>query len=161
MNVFTTSLIRSLEDATWFANGGRPIGPRSEIIQTPSWERAVTQARSREWDDFLLERANDLGRELFSISEQRLSGWNELADELRPVAREIVRAKAGHYETTQGLPKTLDQILGWTILHALLEAEYSDIRKPTVYGELANWIVKGHLPCGWIGAYPAGKLCVY
>jgi hypothetical protein len=50
----------------------------------------------------------------------------------------------------------------WNVLAALMENAYIDCDHGAFFfHELLTVYQAGHLPCGWIGAWPEGKLVVY
>jgi hypothetical protein len=59
------------------------------------------------------------------------------------------------------LPPEIFASVYWDVGHIFLEAEYADVYPPTFYASQAYWYLKGHFPCGWSGAFPAGKVIVY
>ncbi|MCD0462542.1 hypothetical protein [Roseiconus lacunae] len=47
------------------------------------------------------------------------------------------------------------------IMLSLIERRFASILSSTVAVEWAQWLVHGHIPCGWSGAFPEGKLLVW
>jgi hypothetical protein len=47
------------------------------------------------------------------------------------------------------------------LVHACVEQEYADVVAPAFFSRLAEWYLRGHYPCGWLGDYPDGKIMVY
>ena len=78
-------------------------------------------------------------------------------DKLNPQLDEIFETKLG--KVPDSMPTfDRDDIRG-LILLACIEMQYPDV-SGTFAKECCDWILRGKLPIGWDGEYPAGKLVV-
>jgi hypothetical protein len=51
--------------------------------------------------------------------------------------------------------------LKWNLVNYLLEDAYSNFLQEPFFDGLINVYEAGHMPCGWSGTWPAGKLVIY
>lgn len=153
--------LRSIE---WLSQVGR-----STSVELPFKCRFVSDAldakkmvERSEWEEWTLDKANELTAFLHSRYRNRYSGqWNKivrtaksfLKDELEP---RVLPALA---EVTPGSEDAL-HALRWDILHALMEAAYADCRPPQFFTHLVAVYEAGHMPVGW-DASSSGTLLVY
>lgn len=159
MHPRTVASLDQLEKADWFAAVG--VKDTDAAIVLSSWDEAIEHCGSLEWENLLLEAANQYRERLLERSKERLGKWNEIVDEIKPVTVALVRRKISEVCTKHGLPKVFEDTVQWDILHLCMEAEYADVYPAGFYASQAYWYVKGHFPCGWQGEFPEGKLIVY
>jgi hypothetical protein len=46
-------------------------------------------------------------------------------------------------------------------VHLIVEDAYADLEPPTFYRDLFDVYARGRFPCGWEGAFPAGRVLVW
>lgn len=57
---------------------------------------------------------------------------------------------------------TMTESLKWDLMNFLLEDAYSSLlQEPFFFDGLISVYEAGHMPCGWSGTWPAGKLVIY
>jgi hypothetical protein len=116
---------------------------------------------SLDWQDLLLEAANQYCERLSERSKERFNRWNDLVEDVKLTIEPLVRRKTELVIRKHNLPPIFERTVQWDILHVCMEAEYADLYPPGFYGSQAYWYVKGHFPCGWQGTFPQGKLVIY
>jgi hypothetical protein len=158
-------MINKLENAEWFADVGRPFQVNTpainQIYPCSSWDEAISNCSSLEWENTQLEAANLLRTRVNQIDPVRFSGWNDLVDILKPIAVDLIFRKVHSVMVEKNFPESFRHNLEWDILHLFLETEYSDIIDPVFYVPLAYWYSTGRFPCGWRGTFPDGQLMVF
>jgi len=155
----TRATLTELEKSDWFSAVGRRDTEAAIVMS--SWKEAIDSCSSDEWQDLLLEAANQYREKLVSISRERFELWNSVVRELKAVTMPLVTSKIEHVQTVHQLPKVFADTVNWDILHACAEAEYADVYPPGFFASQAYWYVHGHFPCGWQGNFPEGKLIIY
>jgi hypothetical protein len=154
-----------LRIAPWFSNVGRSIElalpfPCRLVRSALAAKEAIEQP---EWEDWTLERRNDLTSFLHARFRNRYAGqWNKIAD------------KAVHFLASEIDPHTLPSLAGtlpgsavaadavrWDLAGALMEAAYADCRPPLFFTHLVAVYEAGHLPVGWDAGSGGGTLLVY
>ena len=158
MHPRTLATLADLTKVTWFSAVGEPD---PDVVVLSSWTEAIEHCRSAEWEDLLLEAANQYCERLLERSKERFSLWNAIVEEIRPVTTALVREKIRDVATIQSLPNVFEDTVQWDILHLCMEAEYADIYPPGFFASQAYWYVAGRFPCGWQGTFPTGRLIVY
>lgn len=165
LNPTTTATLNDLESANWFVNVGKPLAVDplfvDKVIACKSWNQAIEQSSSTKWGNIQIEAGNALSSRVIAAKSERFHVWNDLVDNLKPLAVDLVGRKICSVVAEHKLPNAFRHTVEWDILHLLLEAEYSDIVKPTFFAAQAYWYASGRFPCGWKGRFPQGQLIVY
>lgn len=148
MHSKTVAALEELRAVNWFANVGQAIDER--VVQVLTWETALEYCSTQIWDDLLLEASNHLAEAVHRASHSQFQKWNDLSEEIMTVVRPLATQKAEVITRKYNPnPKMFVGSITWTLGHALLECEYSDLGVPGFFGALASWYLKGHFPCGW------------
>ncbi len=138
---------------------------RVDELLTVEWFAAVTSpeeaarlALSPEWSDFRLERRNDLTAAVAVRLQQRGSEWSKCARAFGEFFDSHVSTTLAERLVTAKLPDSLLAIVRWDIITYMQELNYSDVLRPAFFQSLWHVYTQGHLPCGWLGVFPEGKL---
>lgn len=155
----TENLLEQLEDAEWFSSVGRPT--ESSVLNVPSWHEAMATRATEEWDEALLGGANQIRQGLGVQHNDRYQEWNAIVHEAMPSIQQLIAKKTAPTLSTVSLPPYFNAMVQGDIVHMCVEMAYVNIVPAGFYSGLAEWYCQGHFPCGWIGAYPNGKLIIY
>src|ERR1700752_3699285 len=151
MKSVTTNTLEKLEKIEWFGSVG------VHDVQTPnilsSWTEAIDSCSSMEWQDLLIEAANEYRKQILKVSKERFTQWNEVIREVKKYTMPMVSKKIEKVVKENSLPKIFEDTVNWDIMHLAMEAEYSDVYKPGFFASQSYWYAKGHFPCGWIGEF--------
>ena len=153
----TRQLLYDLEAAHWFAAIGTPV-PRERAVQVRSWADALAACADGDWQESRIERANEIRLQL---SNEQMQRWNSTVKLIRPEVSELVAEKV---RDVGRVVHDIDQLTNsarWDILHACLEWEFADNLRTRFYRECADWYLRGHFPCGWVGANGGGTQMIY
>ena len=159
----TEATLKQLEDADWFTKVGTAYGvsmPEKVIILT-SWQDAIHQCGSVEWENLCLEAQNQYRMRLLERNQERYSEWNGVVGMLKPTVIPFVQRKIEPVVKRHALPKVFEDTVQWDILGVCIESEFSDVYPPGFFASNAYWYTKGHFPCGWQGEFPEGTLIIY
>jgi hypothetical protein len=115
-------------------------------------------ALSPEWEDFTLERRNDLTAFVSVKLQHRGSEWNKCARAFRAFFDEHLAPTVLERLAAANLSAELIGCVGWDIVSYMQELNYSDIRRPGFFQHLWLTYRSGNFPCGWNGSYPQGSL---
>jgi hypothetical protein len=118
----------------------------------------ASSALSPEWEDFTLERRNDLTAFVSVKLQHRGSEWNKCAKAFRLFFDESLAPTVSDRLVAAHLSPELLKCVAWDIVSYMQELNYSDIRKPDFFQELWLAYRQGQFPCGWSGVYPQGAL---
>jgi len=113
-----------------------------------------------EWENTTLKASNAITSFLNKKYIDLYQMWNSLAKEAKIFIDKEVIIKINSQE---GLDHTLVvQCIGWDTMHYLIEDAYkSELRELLFFEQLISIYENGHLPCGWEGEWPKGRLIVY
>ena len=112
------SRIDELLAVDWFASLEHP-----DII--------TVSALSPEWEDFTLERRNDLSALVSVRLQQRGSEWNKCARAFSAFFDEHLAPSVSQRLVEAHLPAELLKVVAWDIVSYMQELNYADIRRPT------------------------------
>jgi hypothetical protein len=150
--------IDRINNIKWLHAIGKPITSELACLQIKGINEAVEYATSPNWERAMLDAHNDVtrflshchnarfrewNRHVSNIKQQLRHSWNCLRDELRSIGQE-----------------QLADLAEWNTLHAALLEQYIDVGPPLFFGDLLVIYEMGHLPCGWLGGWPDGRLVV-
>jgi hypothetical protein len=135
----------------------------SHITQVQLRAIAEGMVTSRSWDDVVRKVGNiislgiitKIGYDYFSET------WNLICD--------LIPANVYVYikdNSVLAFPETqINTEVNMNCMHIVSnhihECEYFEHLKTNDTQILFDWLVQGHLPCGWEGDYPYGKLIIY
>lgn len=159
MKSLTFSTLDQIDKVEWFTSVG--IVDSQVVSVVSSWEEAVKNSASVEWENLCLEAVSQYRSRISERAPERLNEWNNIVKELKEVTIPLVRRKIRVVVVENELPKSFEDTVQWDILHLAIESEYSDVFPPGFYASQAYWYSKGHFPCGWDGCFPEGRLVVY
>jgi hypothetical protein len=147
----TLSILRSMENWSWFERAGEPIDYPG-VIALGSWGEAIEPDRSYNWECLRLQVHN------VSCQTVNLQDWNR-AQQRSPIVNEVKQALRPLLDRIRtigsrlSLPeKNFYHQVAWDLIGICMETEYADIYPPPFsIPVLAPWYRDGHFPCGWDG----------
>jgi hypothetical protein len=149
----------------WFSRCG--LAPTFDIplpaqpIHT--WSEAVAALSATHWTNTTIDARNAFTAYLHKRFNRQFQFWNRITGEAKgqcvePLSVEIWRPFAMSRNANDALVHSIQ----WTVLAALMEHEYRACRgAPKFFLHLLDVYRDGHIPCGWEGAWPSGKLLVH
>lgn len=157
MNPAAAELLESLEEAKWFRNAGTMAAHSdAKALFLQSWPDAFAACSAPSWEQICRVTANMLFEHVAKRDPDEAKEWQEAVAEMFQYTAGLLPRKAVDVIQTQEPTPVFISSLSWTVQHALLEAEFLGRETPGWYGNLADWIVQGHFPCGWSGVWPKG-----
>ena len=163
MHPRTKAALEQLETANWFSQVGTMYGVSQpeKIIMLSSWQEAVEQCSTIEWENLCLEAQNQYRMRLLEKNKDRYRQWNDVVEMLKPTTIPFVQRTIEATVKQHDLPKVFEVTVQWDILGVCMESEFADVYPPGFFASNAYWYMKGHFPCGWQGEFPKGTLIIY
>lgn len=153
--------IDALVDMDWFANVGQAIPEIGEsVISVADWREAVASCSQPFWEDVCTEARNDLTMHLNSVCKAEFQSWNEVVNNAKRELTDSWKRMREKLES-EGLPKTVADCVEWDTMHAVACEHYAAWNPPQFFERLLAIYQTGHFPCGWVGAWPEGRLRVF
>lgn len=129
----------------------------SDATAAKSVGDAVKHLESVEWMNTRLDWSNALTRQLSARHRMEYREWNNILDEAESrLERCWIRSLSGSNPLEHALKS-----VRWDMLAFVLERHFSPMVEVHYFERLIPWYESGHIPCGWEGKYPSGKLVVY
>jgi hypothetical protein len=160
-------IIFDLEKIQLFKNCGKKfdIIINFEIVTLNSWIEVVKSYTDVAWEEITEEAQGILTSYLSQKCSQEYHGqWNKIVREIRPRLEEIVDPQVIKLIKQENLDYSLKDIVRWDILHYVMEMIYYERGRctpPIFFKNIFEIYKNGHLPCGWEGMWPNGKLKIY
>ncbi|MGG7522993.1 hypothetical protein ACQ3G4_16590 [bacterium BS0013] len=150
--------IERLRKINWFVNFGVAM-TLPGVIQAQSLSLFIKGLNSDEWESATLEAGNEITGHLAKKHTSKYQCWNSLVKEAKKVVENDIIPKITFPECEKG---SMTENLKWDLVNYLLEDAYSSLlQEPFFFDGLINAYEAGHMPCGWSGTWPAGKLIIY
>ena len=160
-----SDVIARVRAIDWFVHCGEPrdFDVTMPVERVKTWPQAMKAMKSRAWATATLEAQNQLTVFLSQHHLERYKKWNEIVIKFKREVTDPLKEKLLEpFRKNRGLDIMLAQYASLNILGALMENAYMDCKHGCFfYHELLTVYEAGHLPCGWIGEWPQGKLVVY
>lgn len=143
----------------WFSEIGKQW-ITSENINANSLIDAEAYLASPEWESVTLEESNKISGYLSIKDSIIFQEWNGLIKEAKLFFQKDVLRGVPHINNFDN--RLLHQCMEWDVVHYLVEEAYKEkLKRPFFFNELINIYESGHMPCGWAGKRPGGKLIIY
>jgi hypothetical protein len=154
-------VIERLDNMPWFHAVGQRISD-SDVIQVRSWRESSKYFSSPNWENFAIEASNELQSVEDTLYPDRLGAvWDGMIDEVKRRLAPLVKSRVLQVINDQHVPPVLESCVRWDLLHYCKAVEFSDRVPDSFYMRIGNYYLSGHLPCGWVGDYPDGKLVIF
>ncbi|UVO07424.1 hypothetical protein LW347_16280 [Pectobacterium polonicum] len=143
----------------WFANVGNQCSiPNIKVAV--SLNEANLSLSSLDWENVTLEESNKISGYLAVKHTVIFQEWNNLAKEAKCFLKDKLLKIIPQLNDFDNI--LLLQCIEWDVVSYLIEDAYKDkIKKPLFFDSLIHIYESGHIPCGWDGVWPNGKLVVY
>ena len=155
----THEWLLELEAQDWFSCLGDAVNDRS-VKAARDRNDFAESINNPYWEDVTLEAANQIGEAIQKTSWSDYRRWNEPVDLLKPIILPLIERKIEPFRNDPSF-KVIEACVRWDILHWGIENEFSEFDPPGFFGALGGWYLRGHIPCGWEGKFPEGRLIVY
>src|SRR5437868_6548466 len=131
----TQELLAGLKATRWFRSVGQPLA-NCKLATVDSWEAALNDDGTDKWGEVRLLAANQLRHAVRTADESRLSEWNAIAAELRPLVHDLAKAKVTESLKELAFCGILTDLASWDILHSAMAADFSHLVVGGFYIEL-------------------------
>ncbi|WP_127545936.1 MULTISPECIES: hypothetical protein [Paenibacillus] len=158
-------IIKMLYQIQWFSKCGIRDYQSDTVIYTNSWVEASEHYNSREWEETTLKARNQLTLYLHNNFSKEYLHWNAIVKEAKIIINTMLSEQLDRTRNEFQLEDVFSECVRWDILNIIMEYSYlSKMRKKynRFYSEQIIYIYSiGHLPCGWEGKWPSGKLVIF
>ncbi|NCH73392.1 hypothetical protein [Cronobacter dublinensis] len=152
------SAVDYLQGIEWFKNLGQP-STLSNVVQLPSESAFLRSLEGNEWENLTLEAGNEITGCLAKKHSNEYQKWNPLVKDAKKIIETVIIPKIKFPNVGGGV--LLDSFK-WDIVNYLIEDTYKPLlRGPFFFAYILEVYEAGHMPCGWSGAWPSGKLVIY
>ncbi|MCU5771731.1 hypothetical protein N5923_08845 [Erwiniaceae bacterium BAC15a-03b] len=152
------SAVDRLLKINWFINIGK-VSVLNNIKQVANESDFIKEITSADWEDATLEAGNEITGYLAKKHTNDYQQWNVLVRE----AKKIIDAEVIPIVKDKGVSENIIlENIKWDLVNFLMEDAYKRFLKGNLFFESLIVIYEdGHIPCGWEGTWPLGKLIIY
>ena len=157
MNISRLAVDRLLK-INWFINVGKETAMLN-VNQVANESDFYKEITSIDWENSTLEAGNEITGYLAKKYNKEYNEWNVLVREAKKIIDgEIIPTMNG-----KGLDgRVILDNVKWDLVNFLMEDAYRKyLRGDLFFESLINIYEGGHIPCGWEGKWPSGKLIIY
>lgn len=155
----TNQLFAALKEADWTAH----VGIAASTAKCISVGEAISMAASDQCGDIYMHEADLLANEVYRCSQERFQQWNSIITDAR--RQEIIALVDQKLPASGPLGEVPDEAkagIQWLIAYALIESEFADVHDRRFFRDAVEWLIRGHLICGWSGEWwPKGKPVIH
>ena len=157
-------LYQSLVDCKWFENCGVMDNCTYdfEVYIVKTEKELMKSIQSIAWENTCLEAQGDLSEYLHIYHRKEFDEyWNKEVDIIKETYYPPISDKIEKIIEEKNYPLEIKADLDYTILLILMADYYSEFYESVFFKNLLEIYLSGHLPCGWKGKYPDGKIMVF
>ncbi|WP_412486834.1 hypothetical protein [Shewanella chilikensis] len=148
-----------LLEIKWFSSIGEKVD-FTDMILANSLNETGEFLAAPEWENVTLEESNEMSAYLADKFTDAYQHWNDVAKEAKLFFENDLKGKIPHLNDIDNT--LLVQCVEWDVTHYLIEDFYKEkLKKPLFFYKLLSIYECGHIPCGWLGEWPNGRLVVY
>lgn len=161
---FEKLLYEKLLACPWLEQCGTP---QKEPFSLPvAWVRkpddAIKKIASVRWENVCLAEQGNFTEFLAQNHKTEYNQlWNKLVDTVKTEYLPSIRSRVEEACCKRGLPKDVSNDICFNLLSIFMISYFSQYYQSEFFHSLLEVYSSGHLPCGWQGRHPNGKLYVY
>lgn len=125
-----------------------------------SWNEVEKSCNDR-WDNIKLEARNKITSYLHENWREQYREWNTVTLEAKYFLKEDVLLRVFQFIKDKDLDENVYESIEWDLLSVMMEYYYRPYTGYGFYTELLKIYENGHIPCGWKGKWPEGKMLIY
>lgn len=156
----TRATLAEIAAFDWFSRVGKRDPNVSTAIILGNWYEAAASLEG-DWEDLCLDAANGYREQLMLVAKSQYQTMNEVVGLIKRETEPMIDALLERRADLRALPKVIHDTMRWDMVHLCVEAEFSDCLPPGFYASNSYWYSVGHLPCGWKGRFPDGRIIIY
>ncbi|PHR93461.1 MAG: hypothetical protein COA78_32865 [Blastopirellula sp.] len=155
------SVLKTIQNLDWFSDVSNDLPSKySDFQPVIDWDNAIALSESLVWENIGIEEGNNITLHLNSVCKDEFQKWNQVVNNAKEEL-EISWQRLSNYVEDNNLPQVIVDCAKWDTINAVA-VEYYSVWKPSrYYIDLLEIYQLGHFPCGWLGEWPSGKMCVY
>jgi len=162
MNI-DNALYEKLLNCNWFGNCGtrESIDFGFEVSLVTNEKEMKKNIISLKWENVCLEENGNLTSFLYQNHKNEYNKyWNSEIELIKKEYLPSILDKIIEKNKKRLLIEILDDVK-MNIIFILMADFYSEFYKADFFITLLEIYLSGHLPCGWNGSYPEGKIMIY
>lgn len=157
-------MIEELLSCKWLQNCGEQQNMPYDFdfsFQEDSRE-VIKTINSIEWENVCLEESGNITEYLAVHNKEEYNkNWNQLVKKIKLEVLPQIIDKIQEEIAKKGFPENVIDDIKFNLVTILTSDAYSKYYSSEFCSRLLKIYTSGHLPCGWDGEYPDGKIVVF
>jgi len=155
--------LADLEKIDWFSNCGNKteFSSNEKLSRIETLTESINSCNSIEWENFQLDKRNDLTSFLDRTRRNESNEWNTITGGIKNYLKDGIFQSVQEKLNISDLPNSILASVEWDILSYCQEIAYRKYNIPKFYSHLIPIYRNGHLPCGYNGEFPNGTTLIY
>ena len=156
-------IIKRLLQIDWLSNCGSMdiLDIKNDYTYIKRSKEIEKSLENCKWENVGLKASGDFTEYLSLNHPEEDRYWNQLVSEAKEKIivniNQSIISKCCELE----IPPHMVDYINWDIVTIAVIYSYKRYYESVFYSDLLKIYEAGHLPCGWIGRYPKGKLKIF
>lgn len=158
------AVIDELINCKWLENCGELNSTKYdfETVFQSDRTKVIKSITSMEWENICLEERGNITSFLATHNKTEYNkNWNVLAKQIKSEVLPQIVAKIEQGVNAKNLPDSIIEDIKFNLVTILISDAFSKYYISEFYDSLLKIYTAGHLPCGWDGEFPVGKIVVF
>lgn len=133
-----------------------------EVEFIKSLKNAEKSINSVKWENMCLERGSDFTSFLArNYKDEYNRFWNDIVRMIKRDYFPQIIKKIDAILLEKGFSNSIVEDIKFNLITLFMLNFYSDYYSDEFWVHMLSVYLSGHIPCGWAGNYPEGKLMIY
>lgn len=156
-------LLERVRANAWFSHVAEPLKEGEQYDRVHSWADALRLLSSQSRKDAFNDMGNDSKFGAYQVLDalKLSSTWKDMGGRFKEDMQSALDRAVEIAPPPARAVKELRTSIDWCVIHAAREVWVLEHIERPVFVPLVDLYLRGHLPCGWNGDYPQGKLVVF
>lgn len=157
-------LVKNLQNCIWLENCAtdKYSSYMFDVCLINNLDEAIKNIESVTWENLCLDQKGEFTGFLAKNYKNDYNRyWNKEVKLIKKDYLPLFSTQISIGLKKKKLPDVIIDDINFNILLVLMLNFYAEYYKNTFFNQILEVYLSGHLPCGWSGKYPDGKLIVY
>lgn len=157
-------MVEELMNCKWLQHCGEEQNAQYdfEVLHQKDHAKAMKTITSIDWENICLEESGNITAYLSIHNKVEYNkNWNLLVKKIKSEVLPHIVEKIQEGVIIKNLPEGVIDDIKFNLVTILISDAFSDCYSSKFYRNLYQIYLSGHLPCGWEGEFPNGRIIVF
>ncbi|WP_313183213.1 hypothetical protein [Lacrimispora sp.] len=159
-----STMVEELVNCKWLQYCGEQQNVQYDfdVLFQKDHTKAIKTIISTDWENICLEERGNITAYLAINNKKEYNkNWNQLVKKVKLEVLPQIVEKIKEGICIKSLPESIIDDLKFNLITILISDIFSDYYSSEFYHQLYQIYISGHLPCGWDGEFPSGRIIVF